>query len=127
MTCKGAIRYVTFALIASLLINTPMLTAEKPINPAAMKAKIVARGEGQDVRVTLADKSQVKGFILSIHEQDFVLKAKGPGEPRTIEYSQITGVHKGHMSTGAKIGIGVGIGVVGIIAASFIAWRASGW
>jgi hypothetical protein len=119
------VRSVTLLIISTILVNSPAGAAVKP-DPAAMKAKIVARGEGQDVRVTLADKTQVKGFIVSIHEQNFVLKAKGPGEPRTIEYAQIRGVHRGHMSTGAKIAIGVGLGFVGILAVGMIAIATSG-
>ena len=124
MRCSQFVRSVTLLLISTFLINSPALAARQ-IDPAAMKARIVARGEGQDVRVTLADKTQVKGFIVSIHDQNFVLKTKGPGEPRTIDYAQVTGVHRGHMSTGAKIAIGVGIGFVGILAIGMIAMASS--
>ena len=125
MQCSRLVRAFAVLVVSTMLIDNVAYSAVKA-NPEAMKAKIVARGEGQDVRVTLADKTQVKGFIVSIHEQDFVLKTKGPGEPRTIEYAQVTGVHRGHMSTAAKVGIGVAVGFVGILAVGLIAMASSG-
>lgn len=125
MSCTRLLRNVTLFAVATLLINSPAVAVGKH-EPGVMKAKIVARGEGQDVRVTLADHTQVKGFIVSIHDENFVVKEKGPGEPRTIDYAQVTGVHRAHMPTGAKIGIGVGIGFLALLGVSAIVWVTSG-
>jgi hypothetical protein len=52
-------------------------------------------------------------------DQSFLLRAKGAGQPREIQYMQITGVHKDKLSTGHKVTIGVVIlgAAIGITAA----------
>jgi ABC-type phosphate transport system permease subunit len=104
------------------LSNSLAFAAKKPVDPAAMKAKVTARGVGQGVRVTLADNTEAKGLIVSIGEQSFTLKPKGVDQPREIPYAQVTGVHNQKMSTGTKVIIGVAIlgAAVGIAAAIFV-------
>lgn len=118
MTFSRVLRCTALLLIPALLTNTSAFATNKPIDAAAMKQKIVEHGVGHGVRVTLADKTEDTGLIVSIGDQDFTLKAKGWAQSRTIEYAQLTGVHRDHLSTGVKVGIGVVVvgGFLGIIA-----------
>jgi hypothetical protein len=109
-------------LIPALLSNTFAFAAKKPVDPAVMKAKVQARGVGQGVRVTMADKTETKGVIVSIGEQSFLVKPKGAAQPQEIRYAQVTGVHDDKMGTGTKvIIIGAIAGAVIGIAAAIVA------
>jgi hypothetical protein len=122
MTLSRLVRLTATLLIPALLTNSLAFAAKKPVDPAAIKAKVTAHGVGQGVRVTLADNTEAKGLIVSIGDQSFALKPKGAGQPREIQYAQVTGVHNQKMSTGTKVIIGVAIlgAVVGIAAAIFV-------
>jgi hypothetical protein len=43
------------------------------------------------------------------------MKLKEVDQPREFQYAQVTGVHGAGLSTGAKIGIGVAIGVAAVV------------
>jgi hypothetical protein len=106
-------------LIPALACNTLSVYAAKPPDPAAMKAKVLARGVGQGVRVTLADNTEVKGLIVSIADASFAVKPKHADQPQTIQFAQVTGVHNDKMGTGTKVIIVVAIvgAAIGIAAA----------
>jgi hypothetical protein len=112
-------RFTALLLIPFLASNNLAFAAKKPADPAAMKAKIVARGVGQGVRITLGDNVDVKGLIVSIGEQSFAVKPKGAEPPREIQYAQVTGIHNQKLSTGSKIIIAAVIlaAAIGITAA----------
>lgn len=111
-------RFTAMMLIPTLL-STSVAFAAKPVDPAVMKTKVQARGVGQGIRVTLADKTEAKGLIVSISEQSFALKVKGSDQPREVQFAQVTGVHNDKMGTGTKVIIVVAIAgaAIGIIAA----------
>jgi hypothetical protein len=106
-------------LILALLGNSPVFAAGKPVDAAAMKAKVAAHGVGQGVRVTLSDNTEARGLIVSTGEESFALKPKGADQAREIQYTQITGVHNQKLSTRTKVIIIVAIfgAAVGITAA----------
>ncbi len=114
MRFSRLIRFTAMLLISVVFTNNLALAAKKPADPAAMKAKIQARGVGQGVRVTLADQTEVKGLIVSVGEQSFAVKAKKADQPQEIEYAQVTGVHNDKLTRGQKVGIVVGV-VAGFI------------
>jgi len=107
-------RLAAILLVPALLSNNFAFAAKKPADPAALKAKIQARGIGQGVRITLIDQTDVKGTIVAIGDQSFALKTKKGSEPREFEYAQITGVHNDRLTRGQKVGITVGV-VAGFI------------
>lgn len=120
MRLSWFLRFTAILLIPALVNSSLVFAASKPIDPAAMKAKVQARGVGQGVRVTLADKTEAKGLIVSIGEKSFAVKPKGADQPREIEYAQITAVHNDKLSTGQKVTIvvvivGVAIGIAAAI------------
>jgi hypothetical protein len=113
-----SMRSTALLLATAVLGNAIGYAAQKPVDVTQVKAKIVARGVGQGVRVVLVDKSEQKGLIVSIGDQSFSLKPKGTAPAMDISYSQITGVHRDKLSTGQKVGITVAIvaAVVAVVA-----------
>lgn len=59
-------------------------------------------------------------MIVSIGEQSFALRTKGVDLPREIQYAQVTGVHNNKLSTGAKVGITVGVVGVAILIVALV-------
>ncbi|MGO9340612.1 MAG: hypothetical protein ACLPY1_24325 [Terracidiphilus sp.] len=109
MKLSRLVRFTAMLLISVLWLNTLVAAAAKPADPAAMKAKVQLRGIGQGVRVTLADKTETKGVIVSIGEQAFAVKPKGAAQPQEIQFAQVTGVHNDRMGTGTKVIIVVAV------------------
>ena len=83
-------RFAAILLIAVLMLDNLALAAKKPVEAAAMKGKVRQRGVGRGVRVTLDDKTEAKGLIVSLGEQSFMLKSNGADQPRAIPYAQVT-------------------------------------
>jgi hypothetical protein len=122
-------QYTALLLIPALLHSSFAYAASKPVDAAAIKEKIATRGVGHGVRVTLTGKTEARGIIVSIGDQSFALKVKGADQPQSILYAQVTGVHEdgsskkakvadareGEFSTGAKVGIAVGIGAMVLV------------
>jgi hypothetical protein len=127
MKLSLAVRLTALLLIPALLSNNLAFAATKAADPAAMKAKLAARGTGANVRVTLTDNTAASGVIVNIGDQSFAVKVKGIDQPREIQYVQVTGVHGTGLSTAAKIGIGVVIGVAAVVIAVAIAFKRGGW
>jgi hypothetical protein len=122
MTFSRLVRLTAVLLISILWLNTLVDAAAKPVDSAVMKARVQARGVGQGVRVTLADKTETKGVIVSIGEQAFSVSPKGSTHPQEIQYTQVTGVHNDKMGTGTKVIIVVAIAgaAIGITAAVLV-------
>lgn len=118
MNLSRLARLTAMLLIPALLSNNLAFAAKKPVDPAAMKAKVQARGVGQGVRVTMAGGTEATGVIVSIGEQSFTIKPKGAAQPQEIQYAQVTGVHNDKMGTGTKVIIIVAVtgAVIGIVA-----------
>ena len=109
MNLSRLFRTTALLLVAVLLSHNLAFAEKKTIDPAAMKAKIQARGVGQGVRVTFDDKTEVKGLIVAIDDRSFTLRPRKSADVRQIEYAQLTGVHRDHLSRGQKVGITVGV------------------
>jgi hypothetical protein len=118
MTLTRLVRFTAMLMIAALLSNS-LVQAARPVDPAVMRAKIKARGVGRGVRVTLANKTETKGLIVSIADQSFKLKVKGADQPQEIQFAQVPGVHTDKMGIGTKVIIAVAVAgaAIGIIAA----------
>jgi hypothetical protein len=113
MNISRLVRWTTMLLIAILLGNN-FAIASRPVDPAKIKEKVLARGVGQGVRVTMADKTETKGVIVKIDEQAFTVKPKGSAEAQEFQYAQVTGIHNDKMGTGTKVIIVVAVAAVAI-------------
>ena len=89
------------------------------------KADIQKRavGEKSRVRATLVNGVTVKGHISRIEEASFDVTDKKTGQTRTIPYQDVQKIQGPGLSTGAKIGIGVGVAVVRVAIFFAIIWE----
>lgn len=114
-------RFSSLLLIPLLCAQTILLAAAPVPDEAVIRLKVSSYGIGHRVRVDLADKTRVKGIILSIDDKSFAVKPKGNAPPQTIPYSSVLRIHKDGLSTGQKIGIAAGVVFVSFGILSFIA------
>ena len=125
-------RKVLSLLLAGLLIQ---LISVQPAsaNPVADKQTKLAEkvkegvsklGVGQDARVELRlrDKTKLAGYISEVKEDSFVVSDAKTGDATTVAYSNVTQVKGHNLGTGAKIAIGIaiGVGIVLIIFAIYL-------
>jgi hypothetical protein len=115
-------KYLSLALVI-LVINLAFgatafagAKADKEAKFAAkVKNELVKLGTGTDARVEvkLRDKTKLKGegYISQISENGFVIVEDNTNTPVEVSYSQTKQVKGNNLSTGAKIAIGIGIGV----------------
>ena len=115
MKISRMFRFTAMLLIPAVLSSSFAFAAKKPVDPAAMKAKVEMRGVGNGVKVTFADNTEVKGLIISIGDQSFSVKTRHADQPQEIQYAQLTGVYKDKASMGEKVGIVVAVAGVAIV------------
>ena len=120
MKFSRMIRVTALLLIPAVLSSSFAFAAKKPVDPAAMKAKIEMRGVGNGVKVTFADNTEVKGLIISIGDQSFSVKTRHADQPQEIQYAQLTGVYKDKASMGEKVGIVVAVAGVAIVITALV-------
>jgi hypothetical protein len=92
------------------------------------RAEVHKRGSGEQsqVKVSLRNKSEVKGYISHIDSDSFQVTDKKNGRVTTVAYADVDKVRGPGLSKGAKIGIGVGVGAavaVGAFAAIAASWN----
>ena len=121
MTLNRITQFTALLLIPALLNNSMAYAARKPLDASTVKEMIAMCGVDQRVRVTLADKTEAKGLIVSIGDQSFGLTAKGANHPQNIQYSQVTGVHGYGLSRNVKVGIFVGAGMTTVLLLAVVA------
>jgi hypothetical protein len=95
---------------------------------AKVKRAVQERGTGEHstVKVTLRDKTKVKGYISQIGPDSFQVTDNKSGRVTPIAYQEVEKVRKSGLSTGAKIGIALGVGLGVAVAASLGSLAASG-
>jgi len=101
----------------SLLINDVAWAYQNDVALAKVKAAVAKRGTGPKAKVTvkLKDQTRLKGYISNAGDNSFTLSDSKTGQVRTLAYSDVAEVKKqGGMSLPAKIGIGVGAGVLAL-------------
>jgi hypothetical protein len=132
-------RSITVLVIVVLFLHTMILEA-RPIplphlaqkqdhsekQASKVKAAVQKRGAGEKsrVRVTLADNTEVSGYISKIDETSFVVTDAKNGLGTTLPYNGVQKVRGPALSKGAKIGITVAvcIGIAAITAGIIAAY-----
>jgi cell division protein FtsL len=121
MTLSRWTRFAATLLVVVLLGDSIALASKKPIDPAVMKAKIQARGVGQGVRVTFADKTELTGTIVAVNDQTFALKPKKAAQPSQVEYAKVTGVYEDKLTRGQKVAlVAIAVAVVVVIVGVYV-------
>ncbi len=104
-------------LVINLAFGVTAFAGTKADKEAKFAAKVrnelAKLGTGTDARVEvkLRDKTKLKGYISQINENSFVVVADNTNTPTEVLYPQTKQVKGNNLSTGAKIAIGIGIGV----------------
>ena len=124
-----SLRLTAFVLaLASVFTFTAAAAQSTPaMPPARVHEKLVARSIGKGVKITELDGTVVKGILVSVSADEFQVTAGHATQPITILNTQVAKLGNTGLSTAAKIGIGIVIGVVVLIAAVAISLKASGW
>lgn len=102
MRFSGIVRFLALLIFLVISGNVVCLAADKVMTPAEIKSKLEARGVGQEVRIRLKDKTEVKGTIVSIGEDSCVIAVNHPDQ-EVVSYSNVSAVHKSRKSTAKKI------------------------
>jgi hypothetical protein len=103
------VRAIASVLAVALLGNSIAFAAGTPLDPFKLKQKLTARGIGKSIKVTELDGSIVSGNLTAIRDDAFDVTLKKATQPTPIAYSQVSKVGNGGLSTGAMIGIAVGV------------------
>ncbi len=95
---------------------------------AKVKAEVEKGGIGQEVRVKLRNKAEVKGYISKIDDRSFQVTDHQSGQGTSIAYQDADRIRRRGpgSSTGAKIAIAAAIGIGIAVAVSLLRLRASG-
>ena len=85
---------------------------------AKIKADVQKHGTGEKARgkVTLRDKTQMKGSIIQIEDSSFSITDTKAGGTKSISYADVERIQGAGLSKGAKIAIVVGVGVAAVVA-----------
>jgi hypothetical protein len=106
-------------LTALLAADSVALAAGPPEDSVQLKQALTHRGTGKGIRITETDGTVVTGVLTAIHDDSLELTPKKGAPPTTIPYVQVAEARNTGLSKGAKIAIGVTVGVVvavGIVA-----------
>lgn len=129
-------RNLTLALIGALLLYAGAAPAalakpreEKAVAAAAkFKAEIARLGTGPDARIELKlrDKTKLKGYVIRIGDDSFAVADSKTGLTADIPYQDVDKAKGHNLSTGAKIAIGIAIGVGATFAFLFLLYAIYG-
>lgn len=107
------------ALLLILALNHSLFASPKPLDSAAVHAKIIKRGVDHFITVKEDNGILLTGKILNIGEKSFSLQISGDSHPTEVYYADVTqvGASGGHR-TGiiafiviTAVGVGVAIGL----------------
>ena len=122
-------KFLCSLLVVSLTVSAWPQSAVL-LDEHATKVKLAVQERGTEehsrVKVTLRNKTEVKGYISQIGPDSFQVTDNKSGRVTSISYPEVEKVRKSGMSTGAKIAIALGVGVGVAVAASLGSLAASG-
>jgi hypothetical protein len=110
----GVLRVLALFLSVMLVGNSMAFAAGGPLDPVKLKQTLTDRGIGKSVKVKELSGTTISGIVTGIHDDSLDVTPSKTVQPVTIPYAQVASVHNSGMSTGAKVGIGIAIGVVAV-------------
>lgn len=111
-------KYSALALIVILFhvfntgpVQARTLAGGKEVTVEKVKRSVEKLGVGEKARTTvkLKDGTTHKGYVYQANEDTFVVVDGKTGQKTTIAYADVRAIKGHNMSTGAKIGLGIGI------------------
>jgi hypothetical protein len=121
MLRKSLATIIAVVLLHTLLFVQPASAASKAEKDARLatqvKQKLSNFGVGKDARlaVKLRSKALLGGYLESAGDESFVLTNLKTGDSTTVAYTEVTQVRGQNLGTGAKIAIGIAIGVGAVL------------
>lgn len=120
-------KFISIALIIAIInaFGTVSMFAagtnpEKALRRAVKVKENIRRlgtGTKAKIKLTLNDESKIEGYVSRAGEDSFTVTNATTGQTAEIEYSRVKKAKGNNLSTGAKIVIGVGIGLVILVIA----------
>jgi hypothetical protein len=114
---KTVTMMLAVVLIHAVAFVKPVVASSKAEKAAQriekVKAGILKLGTGPDARVAmkLRGDAKVAGYISEVGSDSFVVKDLKTGAATTVDFADVAQVKGHNLSTGAKIAIGIAIGV----------------
>jgi hypothetical protein len=114
---KKILTMMVACLVLTAINVQPVAAATKAEKEARFAGKVKVGieklGTGHDTRVEvkLRDKTRLKGYISEISDAGFVVTDLKSGASNNVTYAEVSQVKGNNLSTGAKIAIGIAIGV----------------
>jgi hypothetical protein len=122
MLRKSLAMIVGAVLLQALFLVQPASAASKAEKQAKLAAQVKHKlsnfGVGENARLAVkvrGSKAILGGYVESTGEESFVLKNLKTGESTTVAYTEVTQARGHNLSTGAKIAIGIAIGVGAVL------------
>jgi hypothetical protein len=95
-------------------------TTEKELQMATKVKENIAKlgtGEAAKVKLTLKDKTKLEGYVSQTGEDSFTVTDSQTRQETQIEYWQVKKMKGNNFSTGARIAIGIGVGLAVLVIA----------
>lgn len=107
-------KIMAFLLCLAFLGERVALALPTP-DAATAKQLITRRGVGKRIKIHEADGAVIRGKITALGENSFGLQV-GHDAPADIPFARVRQVDGPGLSTGAKVGLGIGITLAGAAA-----------
>lgn len=114
---KKLLSVLLILLFANLLAISPAQAQSNPQRRTQkIKTDIAKLGVGTEarVKVKLRDKTKLEGYVSETGTDTFNITDARTGKSTTVAYSQVSEITGSNLSTGAKVAIGIGIGLLGV-------------
>jgi hypothetical protein len=121
MPRKSLATIIAVLLLHMMLVAQPAWAASRAEKDARLAAQVKLKlsnfgvGENARLAVKLRNKVVLGGYLKSAGEDSFVLTNLKTGDSTTVSYADVTQVRGQNLSTGAKIAIGIAIGVAAVL------------
>lgn len=104
-------------LMQTVFINQASAETKEEKFAGKVKTEIARLGTGTDagIRVKLKDGTKITGFVSQVSDNQFVVTNTETGQNTAVQYSGVKQIKGNNLSTGVKIAIGLGIGLVVIL------------
>ena len=132
--CNMFYKAVSLVLVA-ILLHGSIAAQDQPQSPAqtvAQMQQVVRKAQEKDkaVKVTLKKKSDNQrkfgGKVSDVSDTGFVVTDRKSGATKKVAYEDVQQVNQAGMSRGAKIGIGIAVGIAVLAVVAVVAtkpWR----
>jgi hypothetical protein len=112
VSCRGSAAWLICIFILNLVFAPVCVAGSKlPLNA---KRQLQTLGSGHKVKVTLKDGTTVQGRLGAVDDSSFGLDQGKKKGISTISYGDVASLQRNELTTGEKIGLGVGIPVVAV-------------